>query len=153
MPVAVTMLRNQRRLLLLHVHSGHHFINSTMRSVLAALALTSLCAALAFAAPLPPAAHAEVLTLLGRLESSGCHFNRNGNWYSGAEAKAHLARKLDYLEGKGALQSAEQFIELGASASSSSGKDYQVKCGAAEATPSAIWLRGQLQQMRSGAKP
>jgi hypothetical protein len=97
---------------------------------------------------LPPAAHAEVLTLLSRLEASGCQFNRNGSWYSGAEAKAHLGRKLDYLEGKGALQSAEQFIELAASTSSSSGKPYQVKCGADEATPSAGWLRGQLKQMR-----
>lgn len=124
-----------------------------MRSVLAALALTSLCAALAFAAPLPRAAHAEVLTLLGRLEASGCQFNRNGSWYSGTDAKAHLTRKLDHLEGQGMVQSTEQFIELGASTSSSSGKDYQVKCGAAEPSPSAIWLRAQLKQMRNGAKP
>lgn len=118
------------------------------------LAAAATCMAQALAAPLPPAAHAEVLALLGRLEASGCQFNRNGSWYSGAEAKGHLARKLDYLEGKGLVQSTEQFIELGASTSSSSGKAYQVKCGTAEPQPSAAWLGGQLQLLRkAAAKP
>lgn len=117
------------------------------------LCAASLCVGTAGAAPLPPAAHAEVLALLGRLEASGCQFNRNGSWYGGAEAKAHLVRKLDVLEGKGLVQSTEQFIELGASASSSSGKAYQVKCGAAEPQASASWLRSQLQQMRTTTRP
>lgn len=124
------------------------------RLVLVPITLAGLCVAwCAAAAPLPPAAHAEVVALLNRLEASGCQFNRNGSWYSGAEAKAHLARKLDHLEGKGLVQSTEQFIALGASTSSSSGKAYQVKCGAAEPQASGNWLRGQLQQLRAPAKP
>jgi len=123
-----------------------------MRPAFVALALLAFCASL-LAEPLPAPAHAEVLSLLGRLEASGCQFNRNGSWYSGAEAKNHLVRKLDYLEGKGLVHSTEQFIELGASTSSSSGKDYQVKCGTAEAQPSARWLRRQLEQVRGSAKP
>lgn len=123
-----------------------------MRPAFFAFALLTFCAGLV-AGPLPPLAHAEVLTLLSRLEASGCQFNRNGSWYSGAEAKTHLVRKLDYLEGKGMVHSTEQFIELGASTSSSSGKDYQVKCGTAEAQPSAGWLRRQLEQMRGSTKP
>src|SRR6185369_7563735 len=84
--------------------------------------LLSLATAAVNAAPLPPAARAEVDALMNRLQSSGCEFNRNGSWYSGAEAKAHLLKKLDYLEGKDLVKTAEQFIAKGASTSSSSGK-------------------------------
>jgi hypothetical protein len=31
---------------------------------------------------------------MSRLEVAGCEFNRNGKWYSGANAKFHLLRKL-----------------------------------------------------------
>ncbi len=69
-----------------------------LKPLLPALALaTSLTTT---AAPLPPAARADVDALLTRLQSSGCEFNRNGSWYSGAEAKAHLLKKLDYLEAR-----------------------------------------------------
>ena len=79
------------------------------------LALATCLAATA--TPLPPAARAEVDALLARLQSSGCEFNRNGSWHSGAEAKAHLLKKLDYLEGKNLVTTAEQFIARGASGS------------------------------------
>ena len=48
----------------------------------------------AWADPLPPAAKAEVKALLDKLIASSCEFNRNGDWYSAAEAKSHLERKL-----------------------------------------------------------
>lgn len=77
------------------------------------LVLTSLLAlaSVANAAPLPATARAEVDALLTRLQSSGCQFNRNGSWHAGAEARAHLLKKLDYLERKNLVQTAEQFIE------------------------------------------
>jgi len=105
------------------------------------------------AAPLPAPARAEVDGLLNKLQSSGCQFNRNGSWYSGAEAKTHLLRKLDYLEGKDAIRSAEQFIALGASTSSSSGKPYLVRCGS-NSTPqeSAAWLNAELKALRAGGQ-
>ena len=114
-----------------------------------------LCAGLflagpAGAAPLPPAAKAEVVALLSRLEASGCEFKRNGSWYSGAEARAHLARKLDYFEGKGTLQTAEQFIEQAASTSSSTGQPYKVRCGGGPAVPSKLGLAERLKAARSG---
>ncbi|MDR5753038.1 MULTISPECIES: DUF5329 family protein [unclassified Caballeronia] len=56
-------------------------------------------------------------------------FNRNGTWYSGMEAKAHLLAKLHYLENRTTLTSTEQFIELAARKSSVSGKPYLVQCG------------------------
>jgi hypothetical protein len=101
------------------------------------------------AAPLPPAARAEVDALLNRLQSSGCEFNRNGSWYGGAEAKAHLLKKLEALEGKDLVHTAEQFIERGASSSSMSGKPYLVRCAGQATVESAQWLRAELQAVRA----
>ena len=115
-----------------------------------ACALTlAFAAAAAQAAPLPVPARAEVDALLARLQASGCQFNRNGSWYSGAEAKDHLLRKLEYLEKKDMVRSAEQFIDLGAASSSSSGKAYLVKCGAAAPVESKTWLTAELKAIRA----
>lgn len=107
-----------------------------------------LAASAASAAPLPPTARAEVGALLTRLQTSGCEFNRNGSWYAGADARAHLLKKLDYLEGKDMVASAEQFIERGASSSSMSGKPYLVRCAGKAAVESGPWLKAELQQLR-----
>ncbi|WP_374586585.1 DUF5329 domain-containing protein [Pseudoduganella sp.] len=122
-----------------------------MRRTLTAtvFAIAASAAALAPAAPLPAPARAEVDALLGRLQASGCQFNRNGTWYSGAEAKDHLQRKLEYLEKKDMVRSAEQFIELGATASSSSGKAYTVRCGGAAPVESKTWLGAELKAIRA----
>ena len=119
-----------------------------MRRVLLLL-LTCIVAAAGHAAPLPPAAKAEIDRLLSRLESSGCQFNRNGTWYSPAEAKSHLLRKLKYLEDRGAVTSAEQFIELAAAGSSMTGQPYLVKCGNGAPMQSSAWLLSELQRVRS----
>lgn len=115
-------------------------------STLFAATLLASC----LASPLVQAASArgEIDALLSRLESSGCEFNRNGSWHSGPEAKSHLLRKLEYLEKKNMAASAEQFIDLGASASSSSGKAYQVRCPGEAAVPSRQWLIAELQKLR-----
>lgn len=113
-----------------------------------------LAAALAFhvavsaAAPLATPAWAEIDALLTRLEASGCEFDRNGSWYSGARARAHLLRKFEYLKGKVPILSAERFIELAASASSSTGKPYRVRCGNGSPVESRLWLIGQLGDIR-----
>jgi hypothetical protein len=113
------------------------------------LLLPVLFAAAGNAASLPPAAKAEIDALLSRLEASSCTFNRNGTWYPATEAKTHLLRKLKYLENKGAVQSTEQFIELAASSSSTTGQPYLVKCGSGAPVQSGAWLRSQLQGVRS----
>lgn len=121
-----------------------------MRTLIALLlSFTAICAA---AAPLPPAARTEVDALLSRLQASGCQFNRNGSWHAGAEARGHLQKKLDYLVGKGLVQTAEQFIERGAS-SSMSGKPYLVRCGSQAPVESAQWLKAELQQLRAASSP
>lgn len=119
-----------------------------MRTVLTSLVLF-LLAPVAGAAPLPPAARAEVDALLTRLQASGCEFNRNGSWYAGSDAKAHLLKKLDYLEGKDLVKTAEQFIEQSASSSSMSGKPYLVRCAGRAPVESAQWLTAELKQLRA----
>lgn len=103
------------------------------------------------AAALSPADRAEIDTLLARLAASGCQFKRNGAWHTAEEARAHLARKLEYLADRRAVGSAEQFIERAATRSSVSGQPYLVRCGAAPAVPSGAWLDAELQALRAGA--
>lgn len=120
---------------------------------MAALACVAVGAALttgpALAGPTPAPVRAEINALMARLESSGCQFFRNGDWHSGAEAKTHLLRKLDAVEGKATVAKTEQFIELAATRSSSSGQAYQVRCGQTAPVPSATWLGSQLQSLRA----
>lgn len=109
-------------------------------------------ASAALCAPAPAPARAEIDALLKGLQKSDCQFNRNGSWYSAAEAQAHLTKKLEYLEGKNLVKTAEDFIQLGASTSSYSGKPYLVRCGTAPAAESKVWLLSQLTAIRH-AKP
>lgn len=122
-----------------------------MRQLLVLL-MTGVVVAASFAASLSPVARAEIEGLLGRLEVSGCEFQRNGAWYSATEAKAHLLVKLSYLEDRGMVASAEQFIERAATQSSMTGRNYLVRCASAAPVPSSVWLSAQLQLMRS-ARP
>jgi len=126
--------------------AGHRARHALRRS----FALAGLCMlSCALAAPLPPAARAEVDALLTRLQTSGCEFSRNGSWYAGAEARAHLLKKLEVLEGKGMVQTPEQFIARGASTSSTSGKPYLVRCTGKPTVESAAWLTDELQRQRA----
>ena len=121
-----------------------------LRHHLTALALSVLLLDSAMAAPVPPAVRADIDALFRKLQAPGCQFNRNGSWYTGTEAQSHLARKLEYLEGKDLVKTTEDFISLGATASSSSGKAYQVRCGDAAAVESKVWLLEQLKAVRRG---
>jgi hypothetical protein len=121
-----------------------------MKRALPSIAFVLWCST-AFAGPTTAPVRSEIHALLSKLEISGCRFNRNGSWFSGSEAKDHLLRKLEYIEGRSTVQSTEQFIELAASKSSSSGKPYQVQCGAEVAVDSRRWLAGQLALLRGSA--
>ena len=121
-----------------------------MRHVLLA-ATMFLTAPFVHAAPLAPAVRAEISALLTSLERSGCEFSRNGSWHSGSEAKTHLLRKLQYLEDKDAISTTEQFIERGASSSSSTGKPYLVRCPGAATVESKQWLMARLAAARASA--
>ena len=116
------------------------------RLILTLLLLPSL----AFASEPSPAARQEIVHLIDYLKSSGCQFNRNGNWYSSSEAVDHLSQKYQYLLKKGLVSSAEDFISRAASESSMSGKPYQVKCGSGAPVQSGAWLKSELVKYRSG---
>ena len=106
------------------------------------------------AAPTAAPVRAEIDALLARLETSGCRFGRNDEWYAGADAKAHLLRKLEYIEKYGTITTAQQFIDVAATKSSVSGAPYVVQCANAAAVPSGAWLTAQLQALRATpAKP
>jgi len=105
----------------------------------------------AFADPTPAPVRAEIDAMLNRLEASGCQFQRNGSWHDGARARSHLLDKLAYIEKRGTVQSAEQFIELAASRSSLSGRPYQVRCGGLAPVESRQWLSEQLTAVRGAS--
>ena len=94
-----------------------------------------------------PQASQEIGRLLSFVEDSGCTFIRNGSEYPAAEARAHLQKKLDYLERKDLVASSEDFIERAATQSSLSGKPYQVRC-ATQTRNSADWLNQELRRLR-----
>ena len=130
-------------------HSGRVAGLSSIRAwVVACLAVACLAAGGA-AAQTTPAARAEIDRLLDRLVASGCQFERNGMWHDATEAKAHLLRKLAYVEGKVAVRSAEQFISQVAAGSSTTGADYAVRCGKAPPIASKAWLTAELAALRS----
>jgi hypothetical protein len=118
----------------------------------AILAFALLLASVAgLAAPTAAPVRAEIDALLARLEASGCRFGRNDAWHAGAAAKAHLLRKLDYIEQYGTIATTEQFIDAAATKSSLSGAPYAVQCGNAAAENSAPWLLAQLEKMRAAS--
>ena len=105
------------------------------------------------AAELSSRSRAEIEALLSRLAESSCQFNRNGTLYTATEAKAHLVVKLNFLLERKLVGSTEQFIELAASKSSTSGENYLVVCQGAQAVPSASWLNAELQKLRVKKPP
>lgn len=106
----------------------------------------------AWAAPTESAA-AEIDHLFAYLGSSGCTFNRNGTWYSAAQAVEHLHGKYDYLLRKGLVTTAESFVDQAASRSSMSGKPYLVRCGSAKPIESGPWFHAELTRYRDAKRP
>lgn len=90
----------------------------------------------------------EITHLISYLENSGCRFNRNGTWYSSADAVKHINKKYQYLLEKKAVTSADIFIEKAASESSMSSKAYLVQCGDTPPEASAIWFAAELKKYR-----
>ena len=119
---------------------------------LAVLTTSGLLAAICAAAPLTPDARGEIDALMTRLETTGCRVNRNGTWYPAADARSHLTTKLDYLEQRGQIDNAEQFIERAASGSSMSGQPYLIQCGDAPPVESATWFSRELLAIRATAR-
>lgn len=103
------------------------------------------------AAELSISSRQEIDLLLEKLGNSSCEFYRNGAWHDSGKAQAHLQRKLAYLIDKHQVGSAEEFIEIGASRSSISGKPYLVRCDKQPEIRSAVWLQKELDSIRMNA--
>jgi hypothetical protein len=117
-----------------------------------ALLLLVISSALPFSAAKalpPPNIHTEIEYLLQYIETSGCWFYRNGTWYEGAQARAHLGTKYDYLAGRQLIASAEDFIDKVATKSSVSGKPYKIRCTDGVEVESGPWLRQVLARYRA----
>lgn len=88
----------------------------------------------------------EINYLINSVGRSGCAFVRNGETYSGKEARQHLRskRKLNaHL-----IRSAEDFIEKIASRSSMSGKPYLISCCGREYQTANEWFTVMLAEYR-----
>ena len=100
----------------------------------------------------PLGAQAEISFLLTEVAKSDCKFYRNGKWYDGKRAAAHLRDKYgSRLDARG-TSSAEEFIETVATRSSLSGKAYAIRCTGSTAVPSAMWFRERLAAYRQSLK-
>ncbi len=97
------------------------------------------------ASAMPETAKQETIRLIDSIGTSGCEFERNGEWFKAPDAVSHLKRKLNATESR--LATAEQFIAHVASVSSVSGKPYHLRCAGAteEAKP---WLEKRLATLR-----
>ncbi len=103
-----------------------------------------------FASAAPTAkAQREIDGLIVALGDSGCEFERNGSWHSANKARAHLQKKYDYLRKRGMADTAELFIERGASTSSVSGKPYRVRCRGKAVETAGSWFQQRLTLLRA----
>ena len=118
----------------------------------ALLIATILFVSPAHSATPSPVARDEIASLLMRLKASGCQFKRNGAWHSADEAQVHLQRKLDYLQNRGAVATAEQFIERAATKSSVTGQAYLVKCGNKPPVQTGTWFFAELDALRATSR-
>ena len=117
---------------------------SALRLGLLALA----CLPAVGAAQLSANARQEIDWLLRTVGSSGCEFLRGGTAYSAAKAKEHLQQKFDYLDARGQLKSAEDFIVKAATRSSMTGEAYGIRCPNAGPQASDAWLHTHLKALR-----
>lgn len=121
-----------------------------MNRVLRFIAVVALAVSAVAASAAPTAkAQREIDGLIAALGDSGCEFERNGSWHDAKTARAHLQKKYDYLRKRGMADTAESFIERGASKSSMSGKPYRVRCPGKPVDSAAHWFEQRLRTLRA----
>ncbi len=116
------------------------------------LMLAALLASIAHAQPaIDP--QAEVRYLLASVETSGCEFFRNDQWYDSKAAETHLSEKYQYLSAIGLIDTTEDFIEKVATRSSFTGQPYEVRCHGGPTMTGSQWLRDELARFRTHRRP
>ena len=97
----------------------------------------------------PPFMQQEINYLLRYIGESGCDFERNGTWSDAKTAEAHVRTKYDYLVRWGRINTTQDFIDKAATASSMSGRPYEVRCGHHPQLPTGAWLDEALRRYRA----
>jgi hypothetical protein len=91
---------------------------------------------------------AKIQALIHSVETlPGAVFIRNGSEYDGAKAADHLRTKLKYAGNK--VQTAEQFIDELATASSMTGKAYKIRYADGRTVDSAVFFHEQLRKLEA----
>jgi hypothetical protein len=124
---------------------------STARFGISLVLMTAMSLTIVHAQP-SSIAQNEIEHLLHDIETSGCTFYRNGKWYDGALAAAHLRTKYDYLVARSLVRTAEDFIDKAATKSSLSGQPYKIRCGTTAEVESAQWMREALAHDRGSRR-
>jgi hypothetical protein len=124
----------------------------TVRASALVIVLGMLSLPVARAAP-PSTVRVEVDYLLQDVGTSGCQFYRNGSWYDGPRAQAHLLAKYEYLVARNLIGSAEDFIDKAATKSNLSGQVYKIRCPGHAVMESNEWLRDALARYRAIKSP
>ncbi|MDP9012723.1 MAG: DUF5329 domain-containing protein [Pseudomonadota bacterium] len=99
-----------------------------------------------------PITQAEIEYLLSTVAESGCEFYRNGTWYDGRAAAAHLRYKYDALMAKDLINNSDDFIERAATKSSLSGLAYAIRCKGYPSVSSHEWFEDLLAKYRQSKK-
>ena len=100
-------------------------------------------------ATVPRDAAVEIGYLLQWVEDSKCEFYRNGKWYDGRQAKAHLRDKYEYFAARNLIASTDDFIDKAATRSGLSGQDYRIRCANGVAVLSGQWFHEALRDYRA----
>lgn len=87
--------------------------------------------------------------LLKFVESSQCTFIRNDKEYTSREAAGHLRTKYETL--RASIRTPEDFIEVAASRSLTTGQPYWVRCAGHPPKPSGEWLARELWEYRKSS--
>ena len=88
----------------------------------------------------------EIDYLISLLGKGGCTFIRNGNRFTGRDARAHLKSKR--RRNAHIIDSTEEFIEKIASQSATSGKPYLISCKGQNQQNAGEWFTAKLAQRR-----
>jgi hypothetical protein len=124
-------------------------VTTRTSTLFAAVGITLIALGMgSFVAASPPVAQAEVEYLLTAVASSGCEFDRNGEWFDSQKASSHLRVKYDALVALGRPVTAVDFIDKVATKSSLSGRPYLIRCAGGEPAPTNQWLREVLERYR-----
>ncbi|MBT6893720.1 MAG: DUF5329 family protein [Gammaproteobacteria bacterium] len=86
----------------------------------------------------------QIQQLLNLVSASNCSFVRNGKTHNARESVKHISRKYAHYEHD--IDSIDSFIELTATKSLFTGKQYLVNCDG-QIMPSAKWMHGKVIEL------